>query len=68
MDVLWIPNRELVSPIVLGFIFFVVFTPLALALRIFQRDELLTSLKDRKSTWKIREELLTTHSNFKRQF
>ncbi|CAO1654780.1 AI-2E family transporter [Parasphingorhabdus sp. NYA22] len=64
---LWL--GKIVSPIVLGLIFLLVFTPLALVLRLFGRDEL--SLRDSPSSttyWKPRSpEDLDMHG-FKNQF
>ena len=41
----------IVSPIVLGIIFFVVFTPVAFIMRIYGRDELHLKIKIRSSHW-----------------
>ena len=41
----------IISPIIMGVIFFLVFTPLALVFRIIGRDELILRLKDKPSYW-----------------
>jgi len=64
---LWL--GKIVSPIVLGLIFLLIFTPLALVLRLFGRDELLLKGSPSSSTyWKPRSpEDLDMHG-FKNQF
>ncbi len=57
-----------VSPIVLGVIFFGMFTPIAFFMRLFGRDELRLKLKPRKSYWKIREPIAPSSETFKNQF
>ena len=57
----------IVSPIVLGIIFFGLFTPIALVMRISGRDELRVRIKDRKSYWISRDEPSQPDS-FDRQF
>lgn len=58
----------IVSPIVLGVIFFAVFTPVGLAMRAFGRDELRLRPSDRKTHWKTRSAEIATVDAFKRQF
>ncbi|MDA7463149.1 SxtJ family membrane protein [Candidatus Pelagibacter ubique] len=55
----------IVSPIVLGLIFFLLFTPIAFFMRIFGRDELHLKFKKKKSHW-IKRELQP--GSFKQQF
>ena len=46
----------IVSPIVLGFIFYIIFTPIALLMRLFGRDELSLRSNEKKSYWIARDE------------
>ena len=56
----------IISPIIIGVIFFFIFTPLALVLRIIGRDELILRLKDKPSYWIKRN---NNYSNsFRNQF
>ena len=57
----------IVSPIVLGLIFFGIFTPIALLMRLFRRDELRLIFKNKKSHWITRSQPIEPVS-FKRQF
>ena len=59
---------KIVSPIVLGLIFFVIFTPVSLFLKIIKRDELQLKKNNDKSYWKIREEKKFDPNSFKNQF
>ena len=43
---------KIVSPIVMGIIFFGLFTPIALLMRILRRDELLLKVKKKKTYWR----------------
>ena len=56
-----------VSPLVLGLIFFGIFTPLGLMMRFFGRDELRLKFKEKHSYWIKREIALESYS-FKNQF
>lgn len=58
----------LVRPIVMGFIFFLIFTPLGLIMRIFGRDELKLKLNSAPTYWKSREPKIITSESFKNQF
>ena len=59
----------IVSPIVLGIIFFGLFTPMSLLMKLFRRDELrLKLIADRKSHWKERDIGDAQTNTFKRQF
>tara|TARA_B100000795_G_scaffold214888_1_gene168699 strand:- start:2840 stop:3241 length:402 start_codon:yes stop_codon:yes gene_type:complete len=58
----------IVSPIVLGIIFFGLFTPMSLLMKIFGRDELRLKLSNRKSHWKIRRKDNLQMNTFKDQF
>ena len=57
----------IVSPIVLGVIFFGLFTPIATLMRLSGRDELRLKYTQRASHWISREEPIKSES-FKRQF
>ena len=56
-----------ISPIVLGLIFFGIFTPTALLMQLFRRDELRIRFKNKKSYWIARHQPIDPVS-FKRQF
>ena len=57
-----------ISPIVLGIIFFGLFTPISLLMRVFGRDELRLKLSNRESHWKERNTNDTQTDAFKNQF
>ena len=57
----------IVSPIVMGFIFFMIFTPIGILMRFFGRDELLLQFKVKSSYWTKRHEDIFSNS-FRRQF
>ena len=57
----------IISPIVLGIIFFLMFTPIALAMRLFGRDELRLRFKNKSSYW-IKREAPSQSGSFKNQF
>ena len=57
----------IISPIVLGIIFFGIFTPTALLMRLFRRDELRLKFQNKKSHWIARNQPIERIS-FKRQF
>lgn len=59
---------KVVSPIVLGIIFFVLITPIAFVMRISGRDELRLKRSDRQSEWKERSPAGPDSSSFKNQF
>tara|TARA_B110000503_G_scaffold141390_1_gene234781 strand:- start:2220 stop:2633 length:414 start_codon:yes stop_codon:yes gene_type:complete len=58
----------IVSPIILGVLFFGLFTPIAFLMRIFGRDELRLKPLNRLSHWKKREGSELTNERFKQQF
>ena len=58
---------KIVSPIVLGVIFFGLFTPIAFLMRINGRDELRLKLQNKASHWILRSEPFQEES-FKNQF
>jgi hypothetical protein len=57
----------IVSPIVLGVIFFGLFTPYALIMRIFGRDELRLKIKKGETHWKSRSQTMP-QTDFTQQF
>tara|TARA_B100000768_G_C11273257_1_gene374524 strand:+ start:1618 stop:2001 length:384 start_codon:yes stop_codon:yes gene_type:complete len=58
----------IISPIVLGIIYFGLFTPIALLMRLFSRDELRLKLLPRSSFWRIRKNSKQIVESFKNQF
>ena len=59
----------IVSPIVLGIIFFGLFTPIGIVMRLFGRDELRLKFKKKKqSYWIVRGSVTNQEDNFKNQF
>ena len=71
LNKLWMRLGQLlgmiISPIILAIIFFALFTPYSLVMRLFGRDELRLKLKKKESHWKPREQLMS-QTNFKEQF
>jgi len=65
---LGILQGKIVSPIVLGLIFFLVITPISLATRLFGRDVLLIKPRFHSSYWIERNQSAPTSDSFKRQF
>lgn len=57
----------IVSPVVLGLIFFVLFTPIAFFMRLFGRDELRLRFREKTSHW-IKREAPAKSDSFKHQF
>ena len=56
-----------VSPIVMGAIFFLIFTPIGILMRLFGRDELLIHFKTKPSYWTKRNEDIQSNS-FRKQY
>ena len=56
-----------ISPIIMGIIFFGIFTPIAILMRLFKRDELRLQFKRQTTHWINRESIEETDS-FKQQF
>lgn len=71
-NILWIRFGliigSIISPIILGVIFFFVFTPIAFMFRLFKRDELNLKIYKNKSSWKYKEEVIDKKSFFYQQF
>lgn len=57
-----------VSPIVLGVIFFVIFTPIGFVMRLYGRDELNLNTKTAVTFWKARDPAELSAVSFKNQF
>jgi len=57
----------IIGPVVLGLIFFTLFTPVAIFMRLFGRDELHLKYKKKTSYWILRDDSIRADS-FKRQF
>jgi len=57
----------IVSPIVMGFIFFIIFTHIGILMRFFGRDELLLKFKTKPSYWTKRNDDIQSNS-FRKQF
>ena len=76
-DLLLYPNKlwiqfglllgMIISPIVLGVLFFVLFTPTAIIMKLFGRDELRIKFKKCTSYWIVRENQINSDS-FSNQF
>lgn len=59
---------RVVSPIVLGAIFFILLSPIAILMRVFGRDELKLKKRDVSSYWVERQPHGPTPESFKEQF
>ena len=59
---------RIVNPIVMGLIFYVIFVPTALVLKIFGRDELRLKTKSRETYWKLRPAEHDRQDPFRQQF
>ena len=59
---------KIVGPVVLGVIFFGLFTPIGLGMRLAGRDELRLKVKILGSFWKQKETTSLSSTNFKNQF
>ena len=59
---------KIISPIVLGAMFFLMITPISLVLRIFGRDELKLKKTNIKSYWVTRSNVLIESESFRNQF
>lgn len=57
----------IISPIVMGLIFFLIFTPIGILMKLFGRDELLLKFKIKPSYWSKRKEDIYSNS-FSKQF
>ena len=57
-----------VSPIILGIIFFLLLTPVGIITRLFGRDELNLKMKKKDTFWKFRNDNSMLRQNFNKQF
>jgi len=57
-----------VSPLVLGILFFLIFTPIALFFKLIGRDELNLKLNSKNSFWKKRDATEVSANSFRQQF
>ena len=58
----------IISPIVIGFIFYLIFSPLGIFMKLFGRDELRIKRRSVISYWKKRESESVKPESFKNQF
>lgn len=58
----------IVSPIVLGVIFYLLFTPIGVFMRLVGRDELRLKFKRKSTYWMLRDSSTSQNSTFKNQF
>ncbi len=58
---------KIISPIIMGFIFFLIFTPTGILMRLFGRDELLLKFKNKPSYW-IKRNVDIQSNSFRKQF
>lgn len=59
---------KIINPVVLGVIFFILFTPIGIVMRLAGRDELRLKRKASDSYWKERSPIGPEPSSFKQQF
>ena len=59
---------KIISPIILAILFFVMFTPIAIGMRIFQRDELRLKSSNYDSFWRFRDQDTHNQNPFTQQF
>jgi hypothetical protein len=72
LNILWMKIGfflgKVINPIILGIIYFLIFTPTSLIMKLFKRDELKLKLKETKSYWKIRNMNKSQSIKFEKQF
>lgn len=59
---------KIFNPIIIGIIFFGIFTPLSFFFKLIRRDELKINSSKKNSYWIPREETKDTNTNFEKQF
>ena len=68
----WIKFGELlgktISPVVMGFVYFLVVTPIAIIFKLIKRDELNIKIKKQKTYWVKRNDSLINNNFFDKQF
>ena len=57
----------IISPIIMGIIYFLIFTPLAIIMKLFKRDELNLKFSQKKTFW-VQRNIKIQKENFKNQF
>ena len=60
--------NRIISPVILGIIFFCIISPIAIWMRIFKRDELFLKRKKNKSYWKSDTSLYNQKSSYRNQY
>ena len=72
LNILWMQIGfflgKITNPIILGIIYFLIFTPTSLIMKLFKRDELKLKLKKKKSYWKVRNISKAQSIKFEKQF
>jgi len=59
---------KIISPVILAILFFVMFTPIAIGMRLFQRDELRLKSSNLDSFWRFRDQDIRNNNTFSQQF
>jgi len=59
---------KIFNPIVLGSIYFLLLTPIALITKLFGRDELLLKRADQKTYWLVKDKALKNSQSYKDQY
>ena len=72
LNILWMRLGILlgivISPLILGVIYYLLFTPYGLIMKIFGRDELNIRFYKKNSYWRLRISQMSENSSFKNQF
>ena len=58
----------IISPLIMGLIYFSLFTPMGIVMRLFRRDELRLKVEARQTYWKSRSKEIRDSDAFKNQF
>jgi hypothetical protein len=58
----------IISPLIMGLIYFGLFTPMGIVMRLFRRDELRLKVEARQTHWKSRSKQIRDPDAFKNQF
>ena len=59
---------KIVNPVVMGLIFFIIFTPIGILMKLFGRDELQLKINTNKSNWKLCDKEIKNETDFEKQF
>ena len=59
---------KIINPIIMGLIFFIIFTPVSIFMKLIGRDELRLDFDIKKSNWRIRDKDLNNQTDFEKQF